>query len=131
MIQKDGGGLSISDRTKSQVWSWTSDRAGRLEGTASLQIWIAAKDFKTDERIGLLASLEVCDPGCTRVGTGQWSGGGSSGFRSVSVNFGSIDRTVSAGATLRLKVVVPDGLATTDVWFAYDAAAHPSRITFD
>ncbi|MGH1490160.1 MAG: hypothetical protein ACRBK7_12330 [Acidimicrobiales bacterium] len=128
MIQKDGAGLSTSDSSKNQEWSVAIPDPTRFDGSMSLTIWLAAKDFKTDERIGLLASLDLCSPGCTRLGTGQWSGGGEGGFRKATVGFGSVDRVVPAGSTLRLKVVVPDGLATTDVWFAYDSGSHPSRI---
>lgn len=128
MIQKDGAGLSGSDRSKTQLWSWTASST-TFSGEGSMTIWLAAKDFKTDERIGLLASLELCNPGCSRLGTGQWSGSGSSGFRNATISFGSINTTVPAGSTLRLTVVVPDSLATTDVWFAYDAGSYPSRLT--
>ena len=131
MIQKDGGGLSVSDSTKSQRWRWTASDVVEVDGVARLTIWLAAKDFKTDERIGLLSSLEICNPGCTMVGTANWSGSGSSGFRQATLSFGSVSDRLQPGATIRLTVVVPDGQATTDVWFAYDSAAHPARITID
>lgn len=127
MIKKDGAGLGGSDRTKIQRWEWTASET-RFDGEAWLTIWLAAKDYKTDERIGVLLSLELCDPGCTRLGTGQWSGVGSNGFRQATISFGSVDTVVPAGSRVRLTAVVPDNLSTTDVWLAYDAAAQPSRL---
>lgn len=128
MIQKDGAGLAASDRTKYQEWRWTAPSSTVVQGRSSLTIWLAAKDFKTDERIGLRAALELCSPGCTRIGFGQWSGQGASTFVPVTVDLGSVDRRIPSGAELRLRVVVPDALATTDVWFAYDTAANRSRL---
>lgn len=128
LIQKDGAGLGTGDRTKYQEWRWTAPATTTFEGRASLTIWVAAKDFATDERIGLRVALEVCSPGCTRIGSADWSGLGSTGFSPVTVDLGSVRRTVAAGSGLRLRVVVPDSLATTDLWLAYDAATNPSRL---
>ncbi len=132
LVKKDGGGLSVTDSTKTQVWAWTSAAAGRFNGDVTLAVWLAAQDFEDDERIGVLASIELCNPGCTRLGTAQWSASAAEDtFRSAQLSFGAIDVPVPAGAKLRLKVVVPDELASTDVIFAYDASSYPSRLSID
>ncbi len=59
MIQKDGAGVSTSDSTKYQEWRWTATQDAVLAGSVDLRIWLAAKDFKTDETIGLQAALDV------------------------------------------------------------------------
>lgn len=128
MIQKDGAGLSTGDSTKYQDWSYTFSQPTRLDGPVSLTIWLAAKDFKTDETIGLEAALELCSPSCTRLATDSWSGSGQSSFRSTTLDFGSIDITASPGSRLKIRVVVPDNRATTDIWFAYDTTSYPSAL---
>lgn len=131
LIQKDGAGLGTGDSTKYQEWRWTFNEAARLDGSASLTLWLAAKDFKTDERIGVVAGLDLCNPGCSRLDTGTWSGQGAGGFRAATINFGSIDVPVAAGSTLRIRIASPDNLATTDLWVAFGSSGYDARLRID
>lgn len=131
LLAKDGAGLSTSDRTKRQDWSHTLDQAATLDGTVTLTVWIAAKDKKNDETIGVRAALELCSPICRQIGVGQWSGAGRSVYRAVEVDLGDLDLVAPAGSSLRLRIVVPDSLATTDLWLAYGTGHYSSRLSID
>ncbi|MEM9650871.1 MAG: hypothetical protein AAGA65_02165 [Actinomycetota bacterium] len=128
LIAKDGAGLGTGDRTKYQEWRWVVDKPTTIAGTTQLTIWLAAKDFASAERIGFLAAVDVCSSSCTRLGTGQWSAPSSGGFSRATVGFGTAGYELQPGDELRLRVAVHDSLATTDIWFAYDAAAYPSNL---
>ncbi len=134
LLARDADGLSGDDPTTHQDWVWPfddDDIGERRLRQVQLSLSVAAKDMKAGETIGISVELAVCDRRCTVLGTGSWSGTATSDFTSAVVDLGSINRKLKDDGTLRLRVVAPDSLATTDVWLAYGTSTHPSQLTID
>lgn len=130
LVQKDGAGLSTGDLTKRQDWMFVFSDPTTLRGPTKLTLWLAAKDYK-NETIGIRVALDLCSPTCERLGVGEWSGSGRSTYQSATVALGHLDVLAAPGSTLRLRVVAPDALGTTDLWLAYDTTSYPSRLQTD
>ncbi len=128
-LAKDGTGLGTSDPTKYQEWTWTLPAGQTMSGLMEFWIWVGAKDGNGGETIGIAARVQFCDPGCVTVGSDTWSGGSSPGGPGVvQMNFGSVSQTLSAGVVVKIKVVAPDSLATTNIVLGYDLFTQPARL---
>lgn len=128
-LAKDGAGLGTNDSTKRQEWEWIAPSNTSLQGDVTVRLWVGAKDQNSGEGIGVLVRLQLCNPGCSTVGTDSWSATSTSAQGTlVELDLGSIGSTISSGSVLRLKVVVPDNLASTDIVLSYDSATYPARI---
>lgn len=130
-----GGNVGESDATKHQTWSLTQPAGGSLllSGSASLTLWSAMQDFRSNSRGYVWAYLQDCatTTTCTTFDTSSldladWSGGSGTWVSRV-LDFGPVNRTIPGGNMLRVKIVV-DGNAGDTMWFAYDTTAYPSRL---
>lgn len=130
-IKKDGSGLTTSDTTKYQEWTLVFGTETAIDGTAALTVWVAATTFDTGKQIELQAALDLCNPGCSRLGVDSWSASSQAGFQAAVITFGPVTTTAPAGSTLKLRVAVGDDVGDTDAWFAYDTTAYPSRVAID
>lgn len=127
-----GSGLSETDPTKHQIWS--AQGPFDLQGPATLTLWGAMKDFDSSKRgIVQVAVLDCASNGsnCSTIATGTldnnpWSPGSGS-WAQKAVSLGSINHSLAANRTLRIKVVVGSS-SDDDMWFAYDTVTYPSQL---
>jgi hypothetical protein len=128
-----GEGLGETDPLKYQMWVSSSNGIS-INGPVDLIFWSAVQDFDTVKRGIVRAGLYECDPdgsNPTLIAEGQkdmdpWSGG-SGTWVEHTIAFGNITRTIAAGRSLALKVVV-DTDSDDGMWFAYDTLSYPSRL---
>lgn len=129
LMAKGDAGLSTNDPTKYQEWTWNATTTTTLNGSANLTIYVGAKDLTGGETIGMSAAIYLCTPTCTQLGTGNWTATSQPDVYSLAtVDIGAINQTLNPGDTLKLRVVAPDALSTTDIWLAYDAASYRSQL---
>jgi len=133
LIAKGAKGSSESDPTKYQAWR-TSPLSTNLtiNGTASLTIWSAVKDFNTVKSGRITVFLRDFDGVNHReiaqgsLAQPNWSGGSSSWVEKT-VTFAAVNYTLLAGHQLEIKLIVDSGSAD-DTWFAYDTVSYASRL---
>lgn len=123
-----------TDGTKHQTWSEPQPADLPLAGPAELRVWSAMRNLQTSKRGRVRAYLQDCPPSgacdtfkSASLSVADWSGGSTTWVATV-IGFGSVSRTVPAGHSLRVKMVV-DGDADDSMWFAYDTTAYPSVLT--
>ncbi len=128
-----GSGIGETDARRNQRWS-TGVGVRVLAGPASLQIWAAVEDFRTDKLGTLMAALQACTPSfssCRTLATANATVNQTTapgGFLAVNANFGSVLASTTSTEVLSVKLVVATS-SEDDLWFAYDTAAYPSALT--
>ena len=134
LIAKGGSGANEADPTKHQHWRTLAFPAAvTIEGTATLKLWSATKDFDTAKGGAISVYLRDC-VGASCVGlTGStlsdpnWQRGSSSWIlETLTLSVGT--RTIAAGHSLELAVVV-EASSAADMWFAYDTNNYRSRVS--
>lgn len=133
LLLSKSSGLSETDPAKHQIWSRSLTEPLQLQGQAFLTVWSSIKGFDTSKRGVVLAALLDCDAGgsgCVTIASGSldvtpWNTGPT--WVSRTIDLGSVNYTIAASRTLRVKLVVgPD--AGDDMWFAYDTSSYPSQL---
>lgn len=133
LIAKGGSHGSGGDPTKEQVWDIVVGADTDLNGTATLILWSAIKDFNNSEGAAVSARLYDCTgagTGCSTIDTASvaatpWSPTGS--WTQRTIDFGAINHTITAGRMLRLEIIVVD-TSGDDLWFAYDTTTYTARL---
>lgn len=104
-----------------------------LKGNVTVNLWSAMKDLQQGKKGQVTAYLRDFDGSAyTEIANvpfndPTWQDGSSTwALKSFVIGVGS--HVLRAGHRLELKVVV-DSVSADDLWFAYDTAAYPSRIT--
>jgi len=109
------------------------DPAGtiRMNGPTTLAMFVAAKDFRTDDvqvqatLLDCIDSLGLCNTFATATVTFT---GDDDHFTQVTFDFGSHSRTLSASHNLELWITVTPA-STHDMWMAYDTTGLESVLT--
>ncbi len=134
-VKKGGSGAGESDSTKYQMWVAPAE-AMELDGPVSLTFWSTMKDFEDDKKGSVRAFLLDCNPAgndCDTIDAANktdnpWSP--SEDWTAKTISFGPTTYSLAEGRSLAVKIIVR-GNSDDDIWFAYDAAAYPSRLTFE
>ena len=134
LIVKGGSGANEADPAKHQHWRTPAFPAAvTIEGTATVKLWSATKDFDPAKGGAVTVYLRDFDgSGYVEMGSGtltdaEWHGGSSSWVLKT-LTFSVGPHTVAAGHSLELKLIV-EGSSDDDMWFAYDSNSEKSRIT--
>lgn len=136
LISKGGSGANETDATKHQAWVVGAGSSGlTLDGTATLTLYTAMKDFDTSKGGSVTAYLVDCDASAnnaTAIATAtvtrsDWDTANSGTWIETTFNFGYIDHTVASNRSLGVIIVVGNG-SGDDMWFAYDATQTPSAL---
>ena len=106
-----------------------------IDGTVTLTLWAAMKDFDTTKRGVVRVALMDCrrnGRGCTRIATASvnsapWDSAGIGTWAEKTIDFGTVTHSVAANRTLRIKIVVGNN-SDDDMWFAYDTASYDSNL---
>lgn len=133
LVVAKGAGLGDTSSTKFQRWMHVPATDLTLSTTARLTISSAMKDFSS----GKFATVEAGLYDCTTAGTScSLLASGATAlnpwpatWQEVSIDFGTINHTITAGRALVVKLVV-DGSSQDDLWFAYDTTTHQARLEF-
>lgn len=125
-IEKDGGGFATTDSTKVQIFEFTFAETTRVSGTPQVELYVAARGFDTSKNLGIAVAIERCSPVCSTLTTSTWSSSGEASWRQAILGFASLDETIQAGESLRLRIIAPDSLAEDDMMIAYDAVPYSS-----
>jgi hypothetical protein len=136
LLARGGSGAGETDPGKYQQWIGPPDGFA-VDGPMSLLFWSAMKDFGTGKRGFVEAFLLDCDAfasDCNLIAEGHrdisdWSGGWGS-WSKHSIEFGHVTQVGGDGRSLSVKIVVGAD-SDDDMWFAYDAAGFPSRLSDD
>lgn len=133
LLNRTNAGINEADADQHHTWRYGQSTANpaHLNGAATLKIWAASKDFKTNKRGGLQAWLidEDTGGGQTTIATGQvQQAAWASTFTEATISFGNLNYSVAAGHTLVVKLIAPNSISNDDMWIAYDTAAQPSRL---
>jgi outer membrane biosynthesis protein TonB len=132
LIARGGQSSAESDPKKYQSW-WgpAASAAYILDGTVTVTLWSATKDFQINRAGAITAYLGDCSSSCTTIGSVHYAApnwqSGSPGWRSVNLTIQTGSYGVPAGHWLQLKIIVTND-SEADLWFAYDTTAYPSRI---
>ncbi len=128
-ISRDGAGLDVIDPTKRAVWRSTMASSIELDGEPRLHLWIAEKDLSGGENIGVEVALQRCNPTCSTIATGSWSGVSQAGtFTHARIDLSETEANIPVGADLRILVVASDSVSDTDITIAYGSANETARI---
>ncbi len=136
LLARSTQGMNESDPTRIQAWQHTLTAATTLNGTATVRLWSAMKDFDAVKNGSVQVGLYDCNPpmnNCVQLGattvtsSGGWSGG-SSTWVAKDWNLGTVSRTVNAGRSLWIRVVVTAG-SSDNMLFAYGTTDYPSTLT--
>ena len=133
LIIKGGTGPGESDSTKRQVWrSGTLFDPLTLEGSVSIDLWSAMKDFALGKAGDVAIFLRDYN-GSTHIEIGSgtsfdadWHGGSNTWVKST-ITITGLDHTVPTGNELEVELLVGSS-ADDDMWFAYDTESYPSVI---
>ncbi len=119
-------GLAETNPEKYQQWSVAP---GQLEisGMVTLRVWLSAKDFHTNKNQVIDLYLLDCSSSCSLIAQARDSFVSGAGFVQRDIDFGTINHTVAAGHTLRVRIMVPNASAD-DMWVAYWTATYPARL---
>ncbi len=136
LISKGGADVNESDPTKQQAWIVASGGTV-LDGSVSLTLWSAIKDFTTDKSGSVTAYLvdsnssggDLTQIASTTITRADWDTADSGTWIEDSFDFGSVSYTIGAGRYLGVKIIVADS-SGDDMWFAYDATSYQSRLEF-
>jgi hypothetical protein len=136
LIAKGGSGAGETDLTKYQSWR-SSNMASPLQmnGTVSLRLWSAMKNFDNTKAGSVLAYLSAVNPGngaATLIATASltradWMGT-ATGWVEDTLQLAVANVTIPVGRQLEVKLVVANS-AGDDMWFAYDTIAYPASLT--
>jgi len=97
-----------------------------LNGTASVEIWIAAKDFQAGRNLKLSAYiLDGSAQGYYPIAQGHISMNSGASWSLATINLG-INHLLQPGHLLEIKLVTQNE-SQEDIWVAYDTAAYKSR----
>lgn len=109
-IDKTDKGLLEADGDKYQTWSYTVPSGGLdLQGTATVQLWSALKDFDDEKDVHAYVWLLDCaGSSCTTIASAdrfeaEWVPEGGTWVYDE-LTFASIDYTIAAGRELRLRL---------------------------
>jgi hypothetical protein len=134
LIVKGGSGANEADPMKHQHWRTPAFPAAvTIEGTATVKLWSATKDFDVTKGGTISVFLRDC-VGASCVGLiggtlsdPNWQGGSPSwALKTLTLSVGT--RTIAAGHSLEMTVVV-GASSDADMWFAYDTNNRNSRVT--
>jgi len=133
-IAKGGSGPYESDPTKYQAWLTAPlSTAIVVDGTVMVHLWTGTANFDVTLRAAVSAYVLDCGgSGCVELGGGtlsdsKWQHESATWVQST-FTFPVGPHTVPVGNKLELKVIVEPSSAG-DMWFAYDANDHKSRVT--
>lgn len=134
LIRKGGPGSSESNPAKHQAWrSPVLSSPVTLKGNVTVHLWSAMKDFQQGKKGQVRLYLRDFDGSSyteivnVMVNDPDWQRGSSTWVpKTFVIGVGSY--TVPSGHRLELKIVV-ESSSDDDLWFAYDTAAYPSRLT--
>jgi hypothetical protein len=110
-------GFTVKKHVSNRVaWSGPVTLGSHLQGTVSIDLFSAIKNFDTSEQQTISADLQVCDLlglNCTSVLTKQWTFkpwavGGAAGWTERQLDMGTVDTTVPLGGKLRLVITAVD-----------------------
>lgn len=136
LLAKSGVGLEETDSVMIQKWELTTTEPLTLSGTARLRLWSAMTGFDVTKNGSVSVGLYDCDgngQNCSSIAastvstTTGWSGG-SADWVAKDWDLGVITRSVDAGRTLQVRLVV-DSASEGDMIFAYDTTTYPTELT--
>ena len=132
MVDKGGSGAGETDLSKYQAWRSAALGSNlTIDGTVTVNLWSAIKDFNTGKRGNVTVFLrdyngssytEICDGNLTEK---PWSGGASWVLKTF--QFACVSYTIPAGNFLEVKLIVGNS-AGDAMWFAYDTTSYDSRV---
>jgi len=138
-LVRKGGSATNLNRALYLNWRAVVPAGGlTLSGDAELRFFAGMKDFTTRaeqrSKRGCVAMFlrEIALSGvATNLGSGfvdrsSWHNG-SSDWVQEGITFANLDRTIAAGNTLEVKIIV-DSASDDDMWFAYDTEGFPARL---
>jgi hypothetical protein len=132
-IEPGGSGESETDVALFQDFVGDGDRLV-LDGEPTLTVWTAMEGFDLDAGGSVRAMLFACNASllsCQELSTGvaelePWAGG-SADWIETTITMSSVTRTLGAGRTIKLRLMVGDA-ATADMWFAYGCSSYQARL---
>lgn len=130
LLLQRGSGLSETDPAKYQEWrSGPGASPLTINGTATVQIYTAMKDFATGNAASITAGLYDCNgagTSCSLIASGTLSlDPWPATWTRVAIDLGTVDHTFRGGRRMTLKLAVLD-TSDDDLWIAYDTVDHPS-----
>ena len=133
LIVKGGNSPDEPDNAKHQHWlTPVFPVAATIEGSATVKLWTAMKDFDPAKGGAVTVYLRDCEGwdcvelGSDTVARANWQAGSSWTLETFNVPIDTY--TLAPGRSLELVVVV-DASSDDDMWFAYDTNNYKSRVT--
>lgn len=127
-------GLTIP-KGNQQAWNLAIDSPLTLQGPVALTLWAATRGFDTSKTSYATVTLAECNANgasCTSfASSGSHPVRGAATWASKVWPLGTVSRTVIAGKTLQVKVVVDNpsgGSGAEDMMVAYATTGYPSRL---
>lgn len=133
VIERGGSGAGETDADRYQSWIGPAAAAAfTIDGSVSLSVWSAVREFEEDKAATLAAYLRDCSgSACTLVGSATHSDAdwqdGYTGWRPAGLTITTGTYTLAPGHWLELKLIVPNS-SEDDLWFAYDTTTYDSHI---
>jgi hypothetical protein len=128
---KRSSGFALGNTDKLQRFRLDPAGTIRLSGPTSLAVFLAAKDFRTDD-VQVQATLADCADAnglCSTFATATVEFTGTDNqFTPVTFDFGSQTRTVAASHNLEVWIIVTSA-SGHDMWMAYDTVGLESALT--
>ncbi len=129
-IQHEHGNGYLQAERKRQDWTWTAPDSLSLAGSGTVVAYVAEDQFEGGTDIGVHAELSVCNPTCTPVASGSWTGvSAADTFVPATIDLGKVNATMAPGAWLRLRLYAPDTVTDHDIALAYDTVTFASQLT--
>ncbi len=133
VVQKGATGADETNTNKYQSWRTAAlPSAVRIEGSVTIELWSAMKDFQPSRRGTVTVYLRDFDGSSyTSIArlTADWLNWQGSSLtwvqKTLTLNAGAY--TLPAGHQLELKLLV-DGTSDDDLWFAYDTLSYQSQV---
>ena len=134
-LRRGGSDASESDPEKVQKWI-TSAGSITINGTVSLTLYSAMKDFRNDKKGQIQVFLVDCSSSGTSATTissvmhtrNPWDTASTGTWIQDTISFGSVSYTVASTRRLGVVIVVNNG-SGDDMLFAYGTTTYPSRLT--
>ena len=135
LVMKGVIGLAETDNDKVQRW-WEQLGPGLLQGTPTLDIWLAVIDFDVGKTGQVVAGIYDCaadKTDCNLLASGSSSVNQAtfgSDFGMVVIVMSPIDVSLVADRGLMLRVAVSSG-SDDDLWFAYGTTTYPTQLSIN
>ena len=123
-LNKTDKGMAETNPKKFQHWQIAAS-ALEIDGSVTLMVWTAMKDFKDDKDGQFTAYLLDCSStSCDVLGTSTNTLVPPPAWTPVTVTFPAIKHTIGTGRSLAVRIVVTNE-SDDDMWFAYATSTYP------